>query len=265
MSAESWDLIVVKWRYLSPVRSPSLSSHDPPTMSDSSYAHQLSEAAKVYHSSCTAYASFRATHHGYIALHVQSPEIMMQFVGDVDFGKDPKGLLFYRSNLKWPTDLSTYTIFYYGNSDSESTSSPVVRVDFYESGKAGKLTPFARFLANAELEGKWAQLKAASCPMRLTRTSNHNMINLGSHSIYKQAYFTCHANVGISHLGFLFFTDLWKLKTKPNGRENCVANYTSDRIVFHIEGKPDDVVARVSPGLPCPYIDFFDPDEFPIL
>lgn len=56
-------------------------------MSDSSYAHQLSEAAKVYHSSCTAYASFRATHHGYITLHVQSPEIMMQFVGDVDFGK----------------------------------------------------------------------------------------------------------------------------------------------------------------------------------
>jgi hypothetical protein len=55
-------------------------------MSDSSYPHQLSEAAKVYPNSCNAYANFRAAD-GFIALRVQAPEIMMQFVGNVDFGK----------------------------------------------------------------------------------------------------------------------------------------------------------------------------------
>jgi hypothetical protein len=62
----------------------------------------------------------------------------------------------------------------------------------------------------------------------------------------------------------LFFTDLAMLKTKPDGHKYCVASYTSDKIVFHIEGEPDKVVARVSPGFPCPCI-FFDPDECLIL
>jgi hypothetical protein len=47
--------------------------------------------------------------------------------------------------------------------------------------------------------------------------------------------------------GFLFFRVLSRLKTQPDGGKHCVANYTSDRVVFHIEGKPDDVVALVSP------------------
>jgi hypothetical protein len=57
-------------------------------MSDS-YPDQLYEAAEIYSSSCNAYANFRAggTAGSYIALRIQAPEIMMQFVGDVDFGK----------------------------------------------------------------------------------------------------------------------------------------------------------------------------------
>jgi hypothetical protein len=126
-------------------------------MSESSLPHQLYEAAKVYPNSCNAYAHFRATD-VYIALRIQAPEIMVQFMGHVDFGKgaptsyacltcnqsislDPKGRLFYKSNLKWPTNLySTYTIFYY----KSPTQSVIVRVDFYTPSRTGKLTPFAR-------------------------------------------------------------------------------------------------------------------------
>jgi hypothetical protein len=55
----------------------------------SSFADQLYEAAKIYSSSCNAYAGFRkgSTAGSYIALRIQAPEIMMQFAGDVDFGK----------------------------------------------------------------------------------------------------------------------------------------------------------------------------------
>ena len=133
-----------------------------PTMSDSSYSDQLYEATRVYPNMCIAYASLRASG-DFIAVGIQAPEIMMQFVGKVDFGKgiqyrnskslplglfvwrsiplDPKGLLFYNSDRKWPTArLSTYTILYYKN----STSSTIVRVDFYAPDIHGKLTPFAR-------------------------------------------------------------------------------------------------------------------------
>jgi len=68
-----------------------------------------------------------------------------------------------------------------------------------------------------------------------------------------------------AQLGVLSYTDVAKLHTRPNGSEHCVANYSPDRIVFHIEGKPNEVVAQVSLGFPCPCIYFFDPDEYPIL
>jgi hypothetical protein len=44
----------------------------------------------------------------------------------------------------------------------------------------------------------------------------------------------------------LFFTKLSKLRTKPNGRDNCVANYNKERILFHIENNEDEFVALVS-------------------
>jgi hypothetical protein len=44
----------------------------------------------------------------------------------------------------------------------------------------------------------------------------------------------------------LFFTDQAKLKTKPNNRNNCVANYTKERIVFQIDNEDNEFVALVS-------------------
>ena len=46
--------------------------------------------------------------------------------------------------------------------------------------------------------------------------------------------------------GVLFFPVLARLKTKPNGHDFCVADYSSDRIVFHVENRPAEVVALVS-------------------
>jgi hypothetical protein len=44
----------------------------------------------------------------------------------------------------------------------------------------------------------------------------------------------------------MFFTNLERLKSKPNGRDDCVANYSPDRILFHIESHENEVVALVS-------------------
>jgi hypothetical protein len=46
--------------------------------------------------------------------------------------------------------------------------------------------------------------------------------------------------------GIMFFPDLALLKSKPNGSDNCVANYSPDRILFHIENKENEFVALVS-------------------
>ena len=44
----------------------------------------------------------------------------------------------------------------------------------------------------------------------------------------------------------MFFRDITRLKTQPNNRDYCVANYNSDRIVFHIEKAENEFVALVS-------------------
>jgi hypothetical protein len=44
----------------------------------------------------------------------------------------------------------------------------------------------------------------------------------------------------------LFFPVLARLQTKPNGHDFCVADYSPDRIVFHVENKPAEFVALVS-------------------
>jgi hypothetical protein len=46
--------------------------------------------------------------------------------------------------------------------------------------------------------------------------------------------------------GIMFFPNLTRLKSKPDGQRDCVANYSPDRILFHIENAVDEVVAVVS-------------------
>ncbi|KAF8726424.1 hypothetical protein AX14_007896 [Amanita brunnescens Koide BX004] len=219
--------------------------------SQASYPYQLCEAAREFSNSCTAYAHLHKSHDS-SGLRIQAPEIMMQFVGDVDFGRDPKGLLFYRSNMK--SRHSTYEVLYY----KTSTSSIVVRVDFFMHGEQ---TPFARFLANAKASqlpssvpgpghGTWGTLEAVLCPMHVTRPSGSPTVNLGSHAIEKQVYFKSHHRTPISEPGVLFFRDLARLKDQPYPLGGCMAHYTPDRIKFHIENEPDDVVAVYFPAHP---------------
>ena len=54
--------------------------------SQASYPYQLCEAAREFSNSCTAYAHLHKSHDS-SGLRIQAPEIMMQFVGDVDFGR----------------------------------------------------------------------------------------------------------------------------------------------------------------------------------
>ena len=49
-----------------------------------------------------------------------------------------------------------------------------------------------------------------------------------------------------AEVGILIFTDLSRLKTRPDDRDYCAADYSPDRIVFHIKGVEKDVLAVVS-------------------
>ena len=44
----------------------------------------------------------------------------------------------------------------------------------------------------------------------------------------------------------MIFKDLRMLKTQPNGRDFCVADYNQDRISFYMDNPKKDFVALVS-------------------
>jgi len=122
-----------------------------PTMANS-FSEQLLLAARTYPNMCTAFAQFLPGV-DYIGLHIQAPEIMMEFAGSVQFGKgrqanfsacslyltrisDPKGLLFYNSISG--VRKAYYSIHYY-----QGGPFITARVDFYAVGQ-NKLKHFAR-------------------------------------------------------------------------------------------------------------------------
>ncbi|KAF8726423.1 hypothetical protein AX14_007895 [Amanita brunnescens Koide BX004] len=94
--------------------------------------------------------------------------------------------------------------------------------------------------------------EAITCSMHVTRPTGSSTVNLGSNSIHKQAYFRSQAQTSISQPGVLLFRDLARLTTQPDSRRGCqcVADYTSDRIKFHIENEPDNIVALFYPTRP---------------
>lgn len=194
-----------------------------------------------------------------VHVSMQAPEIMKEFRGNVKFGIDPKGILFFRSI----EDLNIV-----GNIKIRNRRHPVagtrVIVESEFAGPGDGFHAFARFVAevdtavypipnvdaNAVGTGQMKAFDAVTCHIHLTRQTGSSTINLGSNSIHKQAFFTSQAQTLLSQAGVLFFPNLSRLQTKPNGRENCVADYAADRIVFHIENGPREVVGLFLPNKP---------------
>jgi len=231
-------------------------------MSTDPYPQLLKEAAAEWRNECTAFAQFRQQEEGsqiIIKCRLQATEVMMEFVGEVKFGKDPKGLLFYHKQSDFKVEDADYKVFYHrGPGDLI-----VVRTDFYVPGET---TAFSRFLArvntskyplpresNVKGSGLWKRFIAATCQTDIHKVTNSRPVRLRFPPIRKQVFFNAEGEANKKHdidtYGVLLFPDLQNLK---NSVENntVVVDYAPDRIVFHPQGKPDKVVALFLPSEP---------------
>ncbi|KAI0275513.1 hypothetical protein BGY98DRAFT_1098835 [Russula aff. rugulosa BPL654] len=242
-------------------------------MSSTTFAQRIAKAATDYPGgTSTAWVQY-TTEGRTVFVRMQSPEIMKEFRGNVKFGVDPKGILFFSSK----DDLDII-----GNIKVRNARYPVsgtkviVETEFGSPG--GGFDGFARFVSEVDTSvynvpvfdssaigsGTFKPYDAVTCHVQASRSGRNATVNLGSSSIHKQAYFTSKvSNVNISQSGVMFFTDLEKLKTKPNNRENCVANYTKERIVFHIQNAENEFVALFLPNKPMSDIGPMDAGNLP--
>jgi hypothetical protein len=211
---------------------------------DDSFPEQLAEATSTFPNKVTAFAQFRAGVH-YIDLHIQAPTIMMQFVGSVQFEADPRGILFYGSNLD---DIAYFTVFYYEGHEILKT----VRVDFYAFHE-GHLRPLARFLARVDTsiyelpparpgigEGKWKRIAAATSQVDVLRQTTGTQLSLTIRPLaLRVAFDTGHKGI-INVPGVLHFQDIGKLKDHPEYRgRQMQADYAPSRIVFFAKNRKD--------------------------
>jgi len=188
---------------------------------------------------------------------MQAPEVMKEFEGDVKFGYDPKGILFFRN----VSELEVSKIRFRNARYSAGGTKVVVETEF--AGLAEPFRPFMRFVAEVDTRvytipdfndrigtGTLRAFDAVTSQVKAVRRGSDNTIYMESNSIQKQAYFPSGLQAAFTKSGVMFFRYISELKDKPDGEKNCVADYAPDRIVFHLEGKPNKVVAIFLPNDP---------------
>jgi len=194
-----------------------------------------------------------------VHVRMQAPEIMKEFRGNVKFGVDPKGILFFKSiedlnlvgnlkirNRRWNVSGSHVV----AESEFGAPGEGFHAIARFVAAVDTAIYPIPQFNINQVGQGQFRPYDAVTCHIQATRSSGHASLNLGTNSIHKQVYFATKANTQISQSGVLFFPVLARLKTKPNGHDFCVADYSPDRIVFHVENKPAELVALFLPNKP---------------
>ncbi|KAH9980427.1 hypothetical protein BJV74DRAFT_857014 [Russula compacta] len=222
----------------------------------SDFPRLIEEAAKLWPSETAAFEQI-TLEGGKIKVRIQAIDIMQQFVGDVSFGRDPKGLLFYTVPADFNLGQADFKYTKYGTG-----SSVTVQTDFYEEGKRGK--PFARFLARVNTDtyklpatsaddgsGKWTAFQAATSQTIVVRLQGSTRLNLRFPPVGKRVFFEVQNSGSIADNGVLIFRDIRKL-VDVSGTSRIVADYAPDRIVFHPSGDTSDkaVVALFLPAKP---------------
>ncbi|KAH9980429.1 hypothetical protein BJV74DRAFT_857028 [Russula compacta] len=210
----------------------------------SDFPSLLKESAERWSSECSAFEQLRIEG-GALRLRLQAIEIMQQFVGDVNFGRDPKGLLFYNSQGDFDVGLADFRYWKHG-------TGPIVTIqtDFHEVGLP---TPFARFIARVDTtqyrlpqlaavtgQGDWSPFEAALTQTRVVRVHGSTRLNLRFMPIRKRVYFDVGGTGRINSTGVLIFRDIGRLqRDQPNGQP-LIADYASDRVVFRARGDHSD-------------------------
>jgi hypothetical protein len=213
-------------------------------------------AAETWSNDCSAFVQIRNDSNT-MKLRLQAIEIMQQFVGDVQFGKDPKGILFYNNAGDFLIGYAEVRYYKHGTG-----SNVTIQADFHESRMP---RPFARFLARVNTQlyplpvwatatgsGNWSAFRAATSETDVLRIGGSPRLNLRFRAIGKSVHFDTARTDHISNvMGLLIFRDIERLRDMVDNQP-CVADYAPDRIVFHPRGlsADKDVVALFLPSVP---------------
>ncbi|PPQ65516.1 hypothetical protein CVT24_010812 [Panaeolus cyanescens] len=215
----------------------------------------IKEAAEVFRSECTAWTQVRWEGRD-IKVRLQAPDIMQQFIGDVEFGKDPEGLLFYNNAAsdfamrdhdfdytKHGTgQWRTFVLNFYEVDDKKPVARFIARVDTNKYPIPGE--SFARG------KGRWSKFPAATAQTTAVRGEGRNRLYLQFPALRKYVYFQTSSSQAIEEKpGVVIFKDYDMLQDTVNNRA-VVADYANDRIVFHTEGDKSTVVALYIPNEP---------------
>ncbi|EDR09288.1 uncharacterized protein LACBIDRAFT_325972 [Laccaria bicolor S238N-H82] len=203
------------------------------------FPQQLSEAAKALPHFTTAYAQFREAANS-VDLHVEAPEIMKRFVGDFQFGEDPKGVLFYDSFAN--IGVVQYTVVYYQGAASSKTGplrrKLVARFIARVDTKKYKLPP----IRLGRGQGEWANFSAATSPADVLRQDESDRLYIQFPCIAKEVYFATNKKSRIKGSGILIFRNITELKTdtSPSDDDTILAYYSPDKIVFFLKTTGED-------------------------
>jgi hypothetical protein len=199
----------------------------------------LKQAAETYSDNCTAYAQLRYEA-SIFKVRIQATEIMKQFVGDVTWGKDPEGLLFYNDAGDFGVEPleADFQYFRYPGPNGIIT----ILINFGTPG-----SHFARFLARVDTKihpeiphyseakgnGWWSTYKAATTQVDALRQTVSSVFSLTLGPIRKRATFDTAVKGQLAGPGVVLFQRLDHLKDFPeDGYTQLQADYAPDRVVL---------------------------------
>jgi hypothetical protein len=184
---------------------------------------------------------------------------MTQFAGEVQFGLDPKGILFYNDQSDFDIGQVNYRTTYHRGPGTLIA----VRVDFFVPDDPSGAV-FTRFLARVDTakyrlpresavmgNGRWRPLIAATTQTDIHKVSAAARVRLRFPPIRRQVLFNLvrNDNRPIKATGVTIFPDREKLQNVVGG-SRVVADFAPDRIVFHPENNADKFVALFLPAQP---------------
>jgi len=212
----------------------------------SDFPEQIKQAANIFKNESIAYAQVRAEG-SVIKLRLQALEVARQFQGDVIYGRDPKGILFYNEQLAFEIPNADFTYQRFG-----SGALVTIVINFTPTGSGQP--PYARFvsrvlssqlphLGSGRGKGTWKDFKAGSAQTRAISIAGSVRLNLLHQALRKTVHFNIKDSGRVDMFGILLFKDDSKLV----GQTKVVIN---PDIIFFFALNSTEVIGQFVPAGP---------------
>jgi hypothetical protein len=226
-----------------------------------SYVTQITALAQSFKTPCAAAALFYWDDNHKHGLRVEATTIMKEFKDNVNFGRDPEGILFYNATSDFDDDGDVPYKVLYNSEDPKA-----IRIDFYPLGATQDAsTRFASFLTKdtnsietsclADGTGNWNDLKIGTSFAKMHKITTSSTVTLQMQPINKQASFTLSDNTDKKAIDItgVFHYDLLSDLTGSS-----TANYDSDRLLFYPTNDKDTLTGVFFANDPIPIDDTHD-------